>query len=320
MRHSMLISLATLVLASPALSQPFPVTLTHAKGEITISEAPQRVLSLGLNDQDFLYALGVAPVAVHEWWGEQPYATWPWAEAARDTVGAEPAVLMGYEVDLEWIASQNPDLIVATYYELDVATYELLSQIAPVLATPQGFDDYGAPWQEQLELIALATTGTTDKADAIAADLDARLAALRAKYPQFSGHTASMADLRDGQFTLWASQHAPTRFLESLGFSFPGELDEMADDAGWIYLSAEKADELDRLDVVVWPNGKQAEIEDISTYANTRLFKEGRSVFPGEGEDALAAALWFYTPLSIGYAAEHFAPKLAAALEGRTRR
>jgi iron complex transport system substrate-binding protein len=315
MRHLTLASLAVLLLASPALAQSFPVTLTHAKGEITIPAEPQRVVSLGLNDHDFLYALGIAPVGVHEWWGEQPFATWPWAEEARITAGAEPAVLMGYEVDLEWIASQQPDLIVATYYELDQATYDLLSQIAPVIATPPGFDGYGAPWQDQLEVIALATTGTTDKADAIAAELDAKLADLRSQYPQFAAHTASMADLREGQFTLWAREHAPTRFLESLGFSFPEALDVQADEAGWIYLSAEKADDLDLLDTVVFPNGKQAEIEAISTYTNTRLHKEGRAVFPGEGEDALAAALWFYTPLSIGYAAEHFAPKLAEALE-----
>lgn len=315
MRLLPLTSLAVLLLAGPAFAQSFPVTLTHAKGEITIPAEPQRVVSIGLNDQDFLYALGVAPVGVHEWWGEQPYATWPWAEEARLAVGAEPAVLMGNEVDLEWIATQKPDLIVATYFEMDEATYDLLSQIAPVVATPEGFEDYGAPWQEQLELIALATSGTTEKADAIAAELDAKLAALRAQYPQFAEYTASMADLRDGQFTLWAKQHAPTRFLESLGFNFPEELNAQADEAGWIYLSAEKADELDLLDTVVFPNGKQSEIEAISTYTNTRLYKEGRAVFPGEGEDALAAALWFYTPLSIGYAAEHFAPKLAEALD-----
>jgi len=315
MRRLALSTIAVLLLANPALAQSFPLTLSHAKGDITIPAKPQRVVSLGLNDQDFLYALGIAPVGVHEWWGEQPYATWPWAEAARSALGAEPDVLMGNETDLEWIAALAPDLIVATYYELDEATYDLLSQIAPVVATPEGYPDYGAPWQDQLDLIALATTGTSEKADAIAADLDATLADLRAQYLQFAEHSASMADLRQGQFTLWAKEHAPTRFLESLGFSFPDELDALADEAGWIYLSAENADQLDLLDTVVFPNGKQDEIEAISTYTNTRLHKQARAVFPAEGEDALAAALWFYTPLSIGYAAEHFAPKLAEALD-----
>lgn len=315
MRHAFALSVLAVLAASPVLGQSFPVTLTHAKGEITIPAEPQRVLSLGLNDQDFLYALGVPPIGVHEWWGERPYATWPWAEAARAALGAEPAVLTSPEVDFEWVANQKPDLIVATYLELDQESYDLLSQIAPVVATPAGFPDYGAPWDEQLALIALATTGSTAKAEAIAADLEARLADLRADYPQFAGHTASMADLRDGQFTLWSSDHAPTRFLQSLGFSFPAELDAQADASGWIYVSPERADELDRLDVVVWPNGKKDEVEAVSTYQTTRLFTEKRSVFPEPGEDALAAALWFYTPLSIGYAAEHFAPKLAAALD-----
>lgn len=315
MRLSVLLLVPALALASPVFAQSFPVTLTHAKGEITIASEPERVVSLGLNDQDFLYALGVAPVGVHEWWGDQPYATWPWAEAARIALGAEPEVLKGYEVDLEWVALQKPDLIVATYYELDEATYDLLSQIAPVVATPDGYADYGAPWQDQLKLIDLATSGTREKAAAIEADLDAKLAAIRAEYPQFAEHTASMADLRSGQFTLWSNQHAPTRFLQALGFTFPDELNILADEAGWIYLSLEVADKLDLLDVVVWPNGKQDEIQAISVFQTLRLFNEKRSVFPEPGEEALAAALWFYTPLSIVYAAEHFAPKLAAALD-----
>jgi len=135
------IALFASLIAGPALAQSFPVTITHAKGEITIPAEPERVLSLGLNDQDFLYALGIAPVGVHEWWGDKPFATWDWAEQAREAINAEPAVLNGYEVNLEWVAAQKPDLIVATYYELDEATYDLLSQIAPVVATPEGYSD-----------------------------------------------------------------------------------------------------------------------------------------------------------------------------------
>lgn len=315
MRRCLMATLAALLIANPALAQSFPVTLTHAKGDVTVPAKPERIVSLGLNDQDFLYALGIAPIGVHEWWGDQPFATWPWADEARQAVGAEPAVLKGYEVDFEWVAAQDPDLILATYYELDQATYDLLSQIAPVIATPEGYADYGAPWQDQLKLIDLATSGTNDKAAAIEADLEARLETIRDQYPQFKGHTASMADLRSGQFTLWSSQHAPTRFLQALGFTFPEELDALADEAGWIYLSPEVADKLDLLDVVVWPNGKQDEIEAISVYETLRVFKEERSVFPQAGEETLAAALWFYTPLSIVYAAEHFAPKLADALD-----
>lgn len=303
-------------LCDPALAQPFPVTVEHALGQTTIPALPQRVVSIGLNDQDFLYALGIAPIGVHEWWGEKPYATWPWAEAARAATGATPAIMMGPETNLEWVAAQNPDLIVATYYDLDQATYDLLSHIAPVVAHPTGFPAFSAPWQAQLDLLDRATSGSTEKSTAIIAGLDAQTQAIRNAHPEFAGKTASMADFRDGQFTLWSSQSAPTRFLTSLGFAFPAELDAMADAAGWIYLSVELADRLD-LDLVVWPNGKRAEIEAVPTYQTLRLFREERSLWPEPGDDTLSASLWFQTPLSLAYAIDKFAPKLAAALDGR---
>ena len=40
----------------------FPVTIKHALGETTITEAPQRVATLGWSDQDHALTLGVTPV------------------------------------------------------------------------------------------------------------------------------------------------------------------------------------------------------------------------------------------------------------------
>ena len=127
-----------------AAAQDFPVTVTHEFGETTIPAKPERIVSVGLHEQDFLYALGIAPVGVHEWWGDYPYATWPWAEAAREAVGATPEVLMGFEINIEWVAAQRPDLIVASYYgDLSQETYDLLSQIAPTITAPPGYPSLG---------------------------------------------------------------------------------------------------------------------------------------------------------------------------------
>jgi iron complex transport system substrate-binding protein len=69
----------------------FPVTVPHKFGETTVTEAPTRVVSVGVTEQDILLELGVVPVAVTEWYGDKPFATWPWAE---DLLGdAEPEVL-----------------------------------------------------------------------------------------------------------------------------------------------------------------------------------------------------------------------------------
>ena len=57
----------------------FPTTITHAFGQTVVEAQPTRVVSVGVTEHDFLLALGVVPVAVTDWYGDQPYATWPWA-------------------------------------------------------------------------------------------------------------------------------------------------------------------------------------------------------------------------------------------------
>jgi iron complex transport system substrate-binding protein len=207
-----LLAVAFSLIATLVNAAGFPVTVRHSLGETTIAAAPQRIVSLGYNDQDFLYALGVSPIGVHEWWGAQPYATWPWAEPRRQELGAMPEVLMSAETNLEWVAAQKPDLIVATYYDLDQAMYQQLSRIAPVVAAPAGFAVWQAPWQEQLKLLDLATAGDTSKAEAIIADLDARTTAVKDEFPSIVGKTGPLP------ISAMASSPCGTRALPRAGF------------------------------------------------------------------------------------------------------
>ncbi|HCB07901.1 MAG TPA: ABC transporter substrate-binding protein, partial [Nocardioides bacterium] len=87
------------------------MAVTHKYGETTVDEEPVRVVSVGVTEQDILMQLGVVPVGVTEWYGEQPFATWPWAQELLGD--AEPEVLStadGFE--MERIAALQPDLIV----------------------------------------------------------------------------------------------------------------------------------------------------------------------------------------------------------------
>src|SRR5690554_5064916 len=123
--------LAALVLLAvvPALAQDsdtsaFPLTIEHKFGTITLTEAPQRVVSIGYNTQDALFALGVQPVAVRYWFGDQAaHGVFPWAEDEAN--GAQPVLLdMPEGVSFEAILALQPDLIVAVYSGITQEEYD----------------------------------------------------------------------------------------------------------------------------------------------------------------------------------------------------
>src|SRR5688500_3251537 len=101
-RHSTLrlvaaTAIASVLVAGGASASTAPTTgaqpnrVEHEFGVTEIDGVPERVVSVGLTEHDTLLALGVAPVAVTEWYGGFDYATWPWAV---DELGvAEPEVL-----------------------------------------------------------------------------------------------------------------------------------------------------------------------------------------------------------------------------------
>lgn len=294
------------------LGQGFPVTIAHQFGETTIAAAPARVVSVGMHEQDFLYALGIAPVGVHEWWGDYPYATWPWAEAARKAAGATPDVLKGFDINIEWVAAQHPDLIVATYYgDLDEATYRLLSAIAPTITAPRGFPQWGAPWQDELRLLGQAT-GRSAKAEEIIAGIDAGFAAARAAFPGLAGKQAAVGYYDNGLVRTYNSADTSHRFLASLGLTIPKLYDEKAAERGHFDISPENLN-LIELDAFVWPEG-MAGIGELSVYQTTRLHREGRDISLGGG--VLSGALSFQTPPALDYLIDTLPPMLAAAVDG----
>jgi iron complex transport system substrate-binding protein len=317
MRYSLLLCL----LPCPLFADP--IVLTHSYGTTQIDTPPARIVSVGYHEQDFLYALGLAPVGVHEWFGGRPYATWSWAEEARVAVGAAPEVQRGFEIDLEWVWQQKPDLIVATFAPLDPATYEKLSQIAPVIASPAGYDDWTAPWQDELQLIA-AATGRVEQGDAVIAQVENTLTQLAQTYPEFEDLKASPPEGTQAESAVvyvsgtelvgYGSGDGANRMLTALGFTTPAEFDDLATEAGSFSVSLERIDLFDR-DVALWltEDGGRALIENLPAYRESGLARAHRSVWADEEE---MGAMSFQTPLSIPWVAKRLAPRLALALGG----
>jgi iron complex transport system substrate-binding protein len=306
-------------LLAPAFAEDFPVSVEHVYGTTTIPAPPQRVVSVGMHEQDFLYALGIAPVGVKEWWGEHPYATWPWADEARKAVNATPEVMTADGINLEWVAAQRPDLIIAIYVTMDEAMYQNLSKIAPVVVTPAGYQHWGAPWQAELTIIDQATSGSTSKSDAIINSFADRFAAVRQQYPQLEGKTGTNLYLwEDGSFDAWSSNDLASKFLIDLGLTFPADLDKLAQPDNRITISPEFIELID-MDVAIWPADNaeiQNKVEAMSLYQGRKLATEGRSIWLDDGDGLASAAMSWQTPLSLGYLLDLLPPKLAAAVDG----
>lgn len=298
----------------PAAVHAEEITLHHLYGETVVDpDKVTRIVSVGYHEQDYLYALGLAPVGVHEWFGNKPYATWPWAEAARLAVGATPEVQKGMEIDVEWVWSMHPDLIVATFAPLDDKIYAQLAEIAPVIGPVAGYPLWGAPWDQELRLLGQAT-GRSEKAEAIISDLSARLAATTAAHPGLAGHSGTMAFFYDGQIVGYPARDGVNRLLASIGIETPAEFTDMAGTRGMFTVSPERIDLFD-LDTLLWmvDAPARAAIEALPVWRNTRLAREGRAIW---ADETLTGAMSFQSPLSILWGLERLIPLLDQALDG----
>jgi iron complex transport system substrate-binding protein len=300
----------------PKAEASFPVTVEHKYGTTEIAERPERVVTVGLNEQDAFFALGVAPVGVTDWMGFE-HGIGPWAETAAKAAGNPPELLTNTDgIQFEKIAALRPDVIVALYSDLTKADYDKLSQLAPVVAPPAGHADFGIPWQETTETVG-RIAGKPDEAQKLVRDLEARIAKEKQAHPEFAGRTASMAMSYEGIW-VYGPDDPRSRLLTDLGFELSPEISRLfvQDYAGKI--SDEQVKLLD-LDAVAWfAIEEEAEkLADNRVYNSLDVHREGRDFVvldsrPDDAYDAVGAQ----TVLSIPLALDVLVPALAGAVDG----
>ncbi|MEV6981754.1 iron-siderophore ABC transporter substrate-binding protein [Sphaerisporangium sp. NPDC051017] len=310
-------STAPAATGSAPASAAFPVTIEHKFGSTTISAAPKRVVTVGLTDQDAVVALGTVPVGTTEWLGGYPGAIGPWASTKLNGATA-PTVLKdtGTGPQVEKIAALAPDLILAVYSGVTKEQYETLSKIAPVVAQPKEYNDYGVPWQRQTEVIGRAL-GKEAEAEALVKGVEDRFAAAKAEHPEFVGATGVIATPYEGVF-VFGSQDGRSRVLTSLGFTIPEGLDKAVGDRFGANISKERTDLLDAKSIV-WivgdPATDPAKLHQDKLYADLDVVKQGREVFVKDSGD-YGNALSFVSVLSLPYTLDRLVPQLAAAVDG----
>ena len=291
-----------------------PVIIKHRFGQTTIAAPPTRVVSAGFTEQDDLLAVGVVPIAVTQWWGDEPFEVWPWAQARLGD--AQPEVLSIYDGGFQFdrIAALRPDLIVAINAGVDQDSYNQLSAIAPTI--PQSGDaPFFEPWKTQATMIGQAAF-QADRMQSLIAQADDRINGVAKANPQFRGRSALLLQGTLVEDKVGATLPGwRTDFLTQMGFRIPNSINAFAIDDHRAFIPRDQiVPVLNTADVLIWTT--QSEADEAGLRADPTLQQltataQNRNVFTGK---ELAGAIAFSSPLSLPAVADQLPPLVNAAL------
>jgi iron complex transport system substrate-binding protein len=300
---------------SPTPTPAFPTAVDHVYGKTTIQAEPKRIVVIGYNEQDALLALGVAPIAVTQWLGDEPYAVFPWA---KDKLGdAKPTVMESAEgLDLDTVKKLKPDLIIGTNAGLSQDDYDELTKIAPTLPNSgtYGNDNY-EPWPTQTAMVGQAV-GKSDQAQQLIDGLTQRFADTAVAHPHWDKVPAGFvqAPYDDGSVIAWPDGLG-TDFLTDLGFTIPSAFATYVDDSvAQAQIPGKDAKVLNDATVLVWgveTDGDGSDIQGDEILGKLDAVKDGRSVYAGE---TLTSAIYFNSVLSLPYVLDTLVPELEKVL------
>jgi iron complex transport system substrate-binding protein len=285
-----------------------PVTITHVFGETTIPEPPKRVVSAGFTEQDDLLALGVVPIAVTNWFGDQPFGVWPWATPRLGN--AKPVVLnLDNGIQVHQIAGLKPDLIVATDAGLDEDTYQKLTAIAPTIPQSDG-DAFFEPWKDQATTIGRALF-QPDQVKSLISGVDQRFTAVADKYPQFKNKRVLLLQGGLHQDNVVATTGWRTEFLTQMGLAVAESITPFAVDPQRAFIPRDKIKPvLGAADLLIWMT--ESDGDQTALAANPDIAAlQAHSVFTTKD---LTGAIAFASPLSYPLVADQLPPLIANIL------
>lgn len=286
--------------ASGSAAAAFPVTIEHKFGSTTIAKKPERIVTVGWNDQDFVLALGEVPVSTREWFTEYP--TYPWV---ADKLGGKKLPTFSAEINYEAILKQKPDLILAIYETINKETYEKLSQIAPTVVQSAAYPDEETPWDVQT-LTTGKAIGKPTEAQALVDQVKAKFDEAEKANPQFAGKVL-VEDYgpEKGQHWLVPAKDPRRALFDALGFSAQTASADV---------SEERLDLLDR-DVLFVNGATKADMLKSPVFGKLKVVQQDRTIYTSF-ETPLAGALSYSGPDALLYALDVLLPALKAATDG----
>lgn len=288
------------------------VTITHLFGKTVIKSPPKRVVSAGFTEQDDLLAVGVVPIAVTNWFGDQPFGVWPWAQPKL--AGAQPVMLnLDNGIPVDQIASLKPDLIVAINAGVDADTYQKLSEIAPTIAQSGG-DAFFEPWKDQATAIGTAVFQAEQMKTLIAA-VDKQFAAVAQNHPQWQTKKALLlqGSLFQGSVVATAAGWR-TDFLNQMGLVIADSIKPFVTGHRAVIPRDQTKAVLDSADVLIWttenPDQQKALLAD-PEIAGSQATVQNRHVFTTKDQ---AGAIAFASVLSYPVVADQLPPQISRIL------
>ena len=308
--------------SDPAASGDWtPVTVEHALGTTTIEQEPERVATVAWANHEVPLALGVVPVgmAAANFGDDDGDGLLPWVIERLEELDAEVPVLFDETdgIDFEAVADTDPDVILAGYSGLTQEDYDTLSEIAPVVAYPEG--PWATPWREVIEVNA-AGMGMAAEGAALVDRIEGEIAAAVAEAPQIEGRSTMFMTHVDTTDLSEVSFYTPfdtrSAFFEDLGLTAPKSVADASQDPTEYSdsVSAEQVDTFDDVDIIV-------------TYGDKALLKALKadpllSKIPAVQDDAVVllpntplGTAANPTPLAISWVLDEYVGMLAAAAD-----
>ncbi len=281
------------------------IVIDHALGTTTLSEAPERIVTLSVQWTDAVVAMGLEPVGyvLDAASGEtEPY---PWQDDVLDT--AERIDTSG-TVPFERIAALRPDLILTTYLGAEGPDVEKLEAIAPTIGLLG--DLQVDPWQDQLEALGRVLR-EPERADEVIDRVEEQVSALADDLPGLEGKTYVAANYveGDGIYVVADPDDGASRLFYALGMEIaPAVLALDGEAVGRVQISTEQVGVLDADLIGILTNGSDPKA--LPGWENLAAVRTGALV---DFELADVIGLNTPTPLSLPYIMDLVRPALEAA-------
>ncbi|UTR08209.1 ABC transporter substrate-binding protein [Alkalihalobacillus sp. LMS6] len=297
------------------------IVIEHAFGETVLESAPERVATVQWGNQDVALALGVVPVgfSAANFGVQDDSGLLPWTAEKLDELGEnDPNVFQDTDgLDFEAIADSQPDVILAAYSGITEEDYNLLSEIAPVVAYPTS--PWTTSWRDHV-LMNAEGMGMKEEGEQLIEDTETLIDEKLADYPEIEGKTVawvnfSATDMSD--LHLYTPADTRVAFLtEELNMEFPQEImDELPNEDDFsLSLSAENADILNDVDVILGYGDDELleALQNDSRLGQIPAIERGSVAFINGSSELGAAGT--PNPLSISYTLDEYLALIGEAL------